>query len=73
MATETFESTSPATGEVIGTFPSSGAEDVKEQSRQLRGTILDELQKDTPQFGEADKNLLKFHGTYQQDDRDGKR
>ena len=28
MATETFESTSPATGEVIGTFPSSGAEDV---------------------------------------------
>ncbi|HEY2371822.1 MAG TPA: aldehyde dehydrogenase family protein [Gaiellaceae bacterium] len=28
MATETFESTSPATGEVIGTFQSSGAEDV---------------------------------------------
>jgi acyl-CoA reductase-like NAD-dependent aldehyde dehydrogenase len=28
VATETFESTSPATGEVIGTFPSSGAEDV---------------------------------------------
>ena len=29
MAAETFESTSPATGEVIGTFPSSGAEDVE--------------------------------------------
>jgi alpha-ketoglutaric semialdehyde dehydrogenase len=28
VAAETFESTSPATGEVIGTFPSSGAEDV---------------------------------------------
>jgi aldehyde dehydrogenase (NAD+) len=28
VATETFQSTSPATGEVIGTFPSSGAEDV---------------------------------------------
>jgi acyl-CoA reductase-like NAD-dependent aldehyde dehydrogenase len=28
VATETFESTSPASGEVIGTFPSSGAEDV---------------------------------------------
>ena len=25
---ETFESTSPATGELIGTFPRSGAEDV---------------------------------------------
>jgi sulfite reductase (ferredoxin) len=51
----------------------SGTEDVKEQSRQLRGTILDELQKDTPQFGEADKNLLKFHGTYQQEDRDARK
>ena len=29
MAAETFESTSPATGEVIGTFPSSGTEDVE--------------------------------------------
>jgi acyl-CoA reductase-like NAD-dependent aldehyde dehydrogenase len=28
VATETFESTSPATGEVLGTFPSSGAEEV---------------------------------------------
>jgi alpha-ketoglutaric semialdehyde dehydrogenase len=28
VATETFESTSPADGEVLGTFPSSGAEDV---------------------------------------------
>jgi aldehyde dehydrogenase (NAD+) len=29
VATETFESTSPATGEVIGSFPSSGTEDVE--------------------------------------------
>jgi aldehyde dehydrogenase (NAD+) len=29
VATETFESTSPADGEVLGTFPSSGAEDVE--------------------------------------------
>jgi len=28
VATETFESTSPADGEVLGRFPASGAEDV---------------------------------------------
>ena len=28
---------------------------------------------DGDKFGEADKNLLKFHGTYQQEDRDARR
>ncbi|HEY4999884.1 MAG TPA: aldehyde dehydrogenase family protein, partial [Usitatibacter sp.] len=28
MAAETFESTNPATGEVLGTFPASGAEEI---------------------------------------------
>jgi sulfite reductase (ferredoxin) len=48
-------------------------EDVKENSRQLRGTILHELQADTDHFNEANKNLLKFHGTYQQEDRDARK
>jgi sulfite reductase (ferredoxin) len=45
----------------------------KEQSRALRGTIREELGKDTEKFGDADKSLLKFHGTYQQEDRDARK
>jgi sulfite reductase (ferredoxin) len=48
-------------------------EDVKENSCQLRGSILHELQADTDHFNEANKNLLKFHGTYQQEDRDARK
>ncbi len=51
----------------------SGAEDLKEQSRQLRGSVFEELQNDTDHFGDAGKNLLKFHGTYQQEDRDARK
>src|SRR5437870_10864688 len=51
----------------------SGAEIVKVNSRQLRGTIADELKKDTDHFGKADGSLLKFHGTYQQDDREARK
>jgi aldehyde dehydrogenase (NAD+) len=41
VATETFESTSPATGEVLGTFPASGAEDVARAVETAR-TAYDE-------------------------------
>jgi sulfite reductase (ferredoxin) len=44
---------------------------MKETSQQLRGTIALELIGEGDHFGSAqDKNLLKFHGTYQQEDRD---
>jgi sulfite reductase (ferredoxin) len=46
---------------------------MKENSRQLRGTIAEELAKDTDHFSEADKNLIKFHGFYQQEDRDARK
>jgi sulfite reductase (ferredoxin) len=42
----------------------------KEQSHSLRGTIAATLQHETPRFAEADATVLKFHGIYQQDDRD---
>jgi sulfite reductase (ferredoxin) len=48
----------------------SSVELIKEESRYLRGTIADELAKETTHFQEADHQLLKFHGSYQQDDRD---
>ncbi len=49
----------------------SKVELVKSQSQFLRGTV-DEVLKDVTQdhFEHDDLQLLKFHGTYQQDDRD---
>src|ERR1700758_1675763 len=51
----------------------SGVEVIKESSRALRGTIGDELLRDTDHFSDQDKQLLKFHGTYQQEDRDARK
>src|SRR5579883_859825 len=53
--------------------PRSAVEGIKETSRQLRGTIALELIQDTDHFSEQDKQLLKFHGTYQQEDRDARK
>jgi sulfite reductase (ferredoxin) len=51
----------------------SAVEGIKENSRALRGTISLDLQKDSDHFGEQDKQLLKFHGSYQQEDRDARK
>jgi sulfite reductase (ferredoxin) len=51
----------------------SAVEGVKEASRALRGGIAAELALDTDHFTEQDKHLLKFHGTYQQEDRDARK
>lgn len=51
----------------------SAVEVVKEQSRLLRGSIAEVLATHAEQFGEQDKNLIKFHGTYQQEDRDARK
>src|SRR3954469_18217230 len=51
----------------------SAVEGVKENSRALRGTIALELVGDGEKLGDADKNLLKFHGSYQQEDRDARK
>jgi sulfite reductase (ferredoxin) len=51
----------------------SAVELVKENSRALRGTIAKELAGAGEKLGEADKNLLKFHGSYQQEDRDARK
>ena len=45
-------------------------ETVKATSNHLRGLIKEELLEDTPAFGDESETLLKFHGIYQQDDRD---
>src|SRR5437764_11645767 len=51
----------------------SAAEGIKESSRQLRGTISLELVNDSDRFSDQHKQLLKFHGTYQQEDRDARK
>lgn len=48
----------------------SKVEGYKKASRHLRGTIAETLRSDATGFSEADQTLLKFHGIYQQDDRD---
>lgn len=45
-------------------------EDVKASSHGLRGTLPIQLHEPTPEFDEDVKTLLKFHGIYQQHNRD---
>ena len=51
----------------------SAVEDAKEASRLLRGTLAETLLSGADHFGEQDKNLIKFHGTYQQENRDARK
>jgi sulfite reductase (ferredoxin) len=50
----------------------SPVEGIKIASRFLRGTIDQELRAESDHFGKDDLQLLKFHGTYQQDDRESR-
>src|SRR5690606_3430090 len=50
----------------------SGVERVKEESAGLRGTLAEQLRSGADHFDEAGKQLIKFHGSYQQDDRDAR-
>jgi sulfite reductase (NADPH) hemoprotein beta-component len=46
-------------------------EDIKKASRGLRGSLLESLADPvTGALAEADQTLIKYHGSYQQDDRD---
>lgn len=48
----------------------SKLEQLKDESRQLRGTIAQELLNDQAEFSADASQLLKHHGSYMQDDRD---
>ncbi len=48
----------------------SKVEQAKQASNYLRGTIEEILESDEAAFGHDDSQLLKFHGAYQQYDRD---
>jgi sulfite reductase beta subunit-like hemoprotein len=45
-------------------------EEIKAQSRALRGRIVETMESGVTHFEEEEYQLMKFHGSYQQDDRD---
>lgn len=51
----------------------SEVERVKQESEGLRGTLPDELAADSTHLSEEAKQILKFHGSYEQEDRDQRR
>ncbi len=53
--------------------PESKVEVAKRLGHHLRGTIAETLASERTHFGHDDIALLKFHGTYQQDDRDARK
>jgi sulfite reductase (ferredoxin) len=53
--------------------PESKVEIAKRNGRHLRGSIAETLASDASHFEHDDIQLLKFHGTYQQDSRDERR
>ena len=49
----------------------SSVEKIKQKSDGLRGTLVESLNNEiTGALSEDDQSLMKFHGMYQQDDRD---
>jgi sulfite reductase (ferredoxin) len=48
-------------------------ERAKAESHGLRGSLAGELSEPTPKFSEEAAALLKFHGSYQQEDRDARK
>lgn len=59
--------------DVPGTAPESKVEVIKRASTHLRGTLAATLASEATHFADDDAILLKFHGSYQQDDRDTRR
>lgn len=51
----------------------SDAERIKRESHGLRGTLAEELASDATHLSEDARLLLKFHGSYQGEDRDQRR
>lgn len=54
----------------LGPGKGSKVEQIKIESHHLRGHIIEELNQETSRFSEDHVQLIKFHGMYQQEDRD---
>src|SRR5262245_6950890 len=75
MSTETLQhdAVAPAVAPAALSPKRSAVEEHKEHSRNLRGTLAEELASGADHFSEANKSLLKFHGSYQQENRDARK
>src|SRR6185437_5429145 len=56
----------------LGPGAGSAVERVKLESQGLRGRLAEELAEETSRFSDAQVQLIKFHGIYQQEDRDAR-
>jgi sulfite reductase (ferredoxin) len=56
----------------VGPGVGSKVEHIKSESNQLRGQIGEELAQDSTHFSDAQVQLIKFHGIYQQENRDAR-
>ncbi len=56
----------------LGIGEGSKVEHIKVDSDYLRGQIVEELQQESSRFSEDQVQLIKFHGMYQQEDRDAR-
>lgn len=56
----------------LGQGEGSKVEHIKVESDHLRGQIAEELEQDTSHFSDPQIQLMKFHGIYQQEDRDSR-
>ena len=54
-------------------FKPSPVEAIKATSQYLRGNLAEELASDSDHLSDEGKNLVKFHGSYQQEDRDARK
>ena len=72
-AATTFQPFQPSLFPLMADVPAkkpSAVETFKSESNYLRGTIEQELTDGTSAFSKGNVQLLKHHGTYQQDDRE---
>ncbi len=56
----------------VGPGVGSKVEHIKSESNHLRGQIGEELAQDSTHFSDAQVQLIKFHGIYQQENRDAR-
>jgi sulfite reductase (ferredoxin) len=56
----------------LGQGEGSKVEHIKVESHYLRGQIAEELEQESTHFSEAQIQLMKFHGVYQQENRDSR-
>ena len=56
----------------MGPGVGSKVEHIKSESNHLRGQIGEELAQDSTHFSDAQVQLIKFHGIYQQENRDAR-